>query len=202
MTEETYFWLSEHRFEHGCRIWGVKGAVSDLEGFIHIPKEPLTHAPSGRALKGGLVLIHLDTIKLKQMFHERLGRAVNGGSRQAFLHAETGEDYFHQVLSEELRMEKGRLVYKRLHENHLLDCEMINTALAERSWPAAQLPAVKPYHVDQNRGPSTRPGEPGNPGVRIGDASLRFASGGMDGAGCHSSLNGRTMNPNHGRRLL
>ncbi len=138
--EQVYLWLLENRIGRGCQVWGTKGSSKSLAGKISVGKS-LQHAPSGRALPGGLQVINLDTDKLKDTVHFRLEKAMAGAEEMAqmaaYLHADTKADYARQIMAETKKQDKkGRETWIQEHrENHLLDCEVIAHALADPEWP-------------------------------------------------------------------
>lgn len=138
MTEDAYFWIRRNGVGRGCRVWGTKGASMSLQGKIQLGK-PLDKAPSGKPIPGGLQLVLLDTEKLKDAFHYRLGLAIEGQAGGAYLDSGTAEDatYVSHILAEEKRrdrrgIERWERVKKR---NDLFDCECMNLALADPEWP-------------------------------------------------------------------
>jgi terminase, large subunit len=138
MTEQVYFWVRDHARGHTCRVWATKGASSPLAGTVAKYGETRDKTPSGKPLRGGLQLVLLDTMQLKDSFFMRLDHAVTGeGPRPAYLHCDTGTDYAHQISAEEKRRDKrGRVEWVRIRPaNHLLDAECLASALADPTWP-------------------------------------------------------------------
>jgi terminase, large subunit len=135
-TEETYWWIRKNGIGKGCRVWGIKGSSSPLRGKVHLGNV-LDKTPSGKAIPGGLQLVLLDTAQIKDSIHYRLDLAKQHQPMGAYLHADTDHTYFSQILSEEKRRNrKGLEEWVQLKgANHLLDCEMINHALADPEWP-------------------------------------------------------------------
>jgi terminase, large subunit len=136
MTEDTYLWLRRNAIGRGCRVWGTKGASGVLAGKIHIGK-PLDKTPSGKPIPGGLQIIQIDTGKLKDALHYRLNLAMQGMPQGAYLHAETDQIYFKQIMAEEKRVDRrGVHEWVQIHrDNHMIDCEVGNLALADPEWP-------------------------------------------------------------------
>jgi phage terminase large subunit GpA-like protein len=99
----------------------------------------LNKTPSGKALKMGMRLVHLDTDKLKDMFYERMGKALSGEAGGAWLHRDVQLDYARQITAEEKRLnEKGIETWEPIskgRDNHYLDAEVIAGALADWEWP-------------------------------------------------------------------
>ncbi len=139
MTEEAYWWLRNNATGRGCRVWGTKGASSAMAGLLKIGKA-LDKTPSGRPLPGGLSIITLNTNDLKENFHYRIGQAIKGRSRGAYLHAGEEvehEEYVSHILAEEKKVKANGTVYwdQVKKRNDLLDCEVGCAAVADPSWP-------------------------------------------------------------------
>src|SRR6056297_1833670 len=79
--EEVYFWILNNR-GRGCQIWPTKGASRPLANKLSVGKA-LERAPSGKAIPGGIQIISLDTNKLKDLYHFRVGKANEGGGPMA-----------------------------------------------------------------------------------------------------------------------
>ncbi|MFA5387191.1 MAG: terminase gpA endonuclease subunit [Candidatus Paceibacterota bacterium] len=135
-TEEVYWWLRDNGAGRGCRVWGTKGSSRALEGKLQLGK-PLDKTPSGKALPGGLRLISVDTLKVKDMYHYRLNRAIEGLPQGAYLHAGTGEDYARQILAEEKQItERGIEEWVQIRaDNHLFDCDCLAMLAADPEFP-------------------------------------------------------------------
>jgi len=144
MTEETYWWLRKNGTGRGCRVWGTKGASRPLAGKIHMGKV-LDKTPSGKAIPGGLQVILLDTLDLKDMVAYRLGQAVDRGDMAAYLHAETDNQYVRQILAEQKqRNAKGVEEWVQVGaDNHLLDCEVMCQVVAEPEWPGGGVNLIR-----------------------------------------------------------
>lgn len=138
-TEETYLWLqSRMGYGMGCRVWGVKGSSNPLASKMRIGT-PLNKTPSGKALRAGMRNILLDTDKLKDMFFQRLEKAMEGLPGGAFLNSDTDESYAKQILAEEKQTDE-RGVEKWVKKtgsaaNHYLDCECMASIVADWEWP-------------------------------------------------------------------
>ena len=77
-TEEAYLWLQRNMgFSRTCRVWGIKGSSNPLPGKLKMGSV-LNKTPSGKALRMGMLLVLLDTDKIKEMFYERMGKALAG----------------------------------------------------------------------------------------------------------------------------
>ncbi len=146
MTEEAYWWLRRNGIGRGARVWGTKGSSVALSGKIS-PGKPLDRTPSGKPIPGGLQVMMLDTGKLKDAYHYRLHRALEGLSMAAYLHAETNAEYVSHILAEEKRRDRhgGESWVKVRKDNHLFDCEIIAMALAEPEWPGGGVHLLAGY---------------------------------------------------------
>lgn len=134
--EEVYFWITKNR-GRGCQLWPTKGASRPLAAKVSIGKA-LERAPSGKAIPGGVQIISLDTNKLKDLYHFRIEKAMDGGGpMSAYLDQDTGRDYARQILAEVKEKQKNgaELWVQKHRDNHLLDCEVIAQALADPEWP-------------------------------------------------------------------
>jgi phage terminase large subunit GpA-like protein len=135
--EVSYLWLTKNATGRGCRVWGVRGSSTLITyGKLKVG-QPLDKTPSGRALPGGLRIISLDTNKLKDTYHYRLGQAIEAGPRAAYLHCKTDRDYALQITAEEKRVDRKRLEawVQVKKDNLLLDCEVMAMAVAEPECP-------------------------------------------------------------------
>lgn len=145
MTEETYWWIRVNGVGRGPRVWGTKGSSRPLAGKLSVGK-PLDKTPSGKPLPGGLVLVSLDTDKIKDMVHYRLDQAAKQESFAAYLHADTGVDYAGQLTAEEKqRDKKGVETWVQVRkDNHLLDCECLAQIVVDPEWPGGGLNLLRP----------------------------------------------------------
>ena len=183
MTEDTYLWLRRNAIGRGCMVWATKGASGQLSGKISVGK-PLDKTPSGKPIPGGLQIIQLDTGKLKDSFHYRLDLARQGMPQGAYLHAETDQVYFKQIMAEEKRVDR-RGIHQWVQvskDNHLLDCECGNLILADPEWPGGGV------NLLQTAGGSGRP---------AGAASRKQPSA---SSAPNAPLRSRTVNPWAARR--
>ena len=151
MTEETYWWLRKNAIGRGCRVWGTKGSSRPLAGKLSLGK-PLDKTPSGKAIPGGLQIVSLDTLKLKDALHYSLEQAVERGHMAAYLHSETNRHYAKQILAEEKRLnDKGVEEWVQTRrDNHLLDCECLAMIVADPEWPTGGI------HLLRGRTPAHR----------------------------------------------
>lgn len=147
MTEEAYWWIRKNGVGRGCRVWGIKGASWPQANRIKMSK-PMDKSPSGRPIPGGLQILGLDTNKFKDAFFYRLQQAVNGEPEMcAWLHADTGDDYFAHITAEQkIEDEKGFQSYQKKgsRRNDWLDCEMMCAAAADPEWPEGGIHLVAP----------------------------------------------------------
>jgi hypothetical protein len=105
---------------------------------------------SNKLIPGGLELRLLDTTQYKGLIHWRLGRKEvtedkPAESQRFYLHADTQIEYVKQLLSEEWRPDKKKVMHwKQVYAaNHLLDCEVIAAACADMEWlPSLQMLAA------------------------------------------------------------
>jgi phage terminase large subunit GpA-like protein len=83
-------------------------------------------------LPGELVLVTIDTVLFKDLFHRRLAVKI-GDPGCIYLHSETDYDYAKQIVSEEkVRDRKGIARWKQVRSaNHLLDAEIYASVLID-----------------------------------------------------------------------
>jgi phage terminase large subunit GpA-like protein len=175
MPEETYQWLRRQppvAFGNNgapiLRIFGIKGAstVGSWNG-KRIRESRIDSMPySQKPIPGGLELRLLDTEQFKGLIHWRLDRKESD-SQQFFLHADTGEDYARQLLSEEYgpdpkhRGKKCWRVRRGYLANHLLDAEVMAAACADPQWqPSLQMLAGFLKRQAAEKAPPRKPEEP------------------------------------------
>lgn len=133
-TEYVYDWFIRHRLQ-GVNLYLLKGSNRVLPGKLKIGS-PLEKLPSGFKVPPGVLLqiVELDTVKLKDEFFWRLEKARNGETGGAYLPRNLSADYIRHITSEEKVVDKEtkRVEYrlKGKRANHLLDCEMMQLALA------------------------------------------------------------------------
>ncbi|CCK81221.1 terminase gpA endonuclease subunit [Desulfobacula toluolica] len=136
-TEEAYLWLQDYAgFSRTCRVWGCKGSSNPLPTKMKMGSI-LNKTPSGKPLRMGMRLAILDTDKLKDMFYERMFKAMEKDQGGAYLHKETQLDYARQITAEEKQVnDKGVETWERIRkDNHYLDCECIASIVADWEWP-------------------------------------------------------------------
>jgi phage terminase large subunit GpA-like protein len=145
MTEATLLWLQKVKGWNGPRIWGTKGASKPQAKKVRRGAEQKS-TPSGKPLKNGLRLYLLDTGRFKDIVYDRLGNAVNQEGIAAYLHSKVEDDYAKQILAEEKQLQKNGLEkwVQLKYDNHYLDCEVMNAALADWEWPGGGVNLLKP----------------------------------------------------------
>lgn len=122
-TEQAYDWWIANRYRCSRRIFLCKGSSRALPTKTAFGK-PLEVSPSGKKLVGGLVLLFMNTNRLKDMFMDQLMKACDGGSKAAHLHKDTPDQYFKHIASE-APDENGIWMLQKGKDNHWLDCEMM-----------------------------------------------------------------------------
>jgi phage terminase large subunit GpA-like protein len=147
-TEEIYQWLRSQPSRAAAKVFGTKGATH-LRGLFgkRIKVSRIDTMPStNKLIPGGLELRLLDTTQYKGLIHFRLERKEAtedkpAESQRFYLHADTQLDYVKQLLSEEWRPDRKKVMHWKqvYHANHLLDCEVIAAACADMEW----LPSLK-----------------------------------------------------------
>ena len=136
-TEETYLWLQDHMgFSTGCRVWGMKGSSNPLPTKIKMGSV-LNKTPSGKNLRVGMRLVMVDTDKAKDVFFDRMEKALQTMPGGSWLHSGTGLDYARQIVAEQKREDdQGVESWVRVGgDNHYLDCEAGAGLLADWEWP-------------------------------------------------------------------
>lgn len=144
MTEEIYWWLRDNNRGRGCRVWGTKGSSHTLPGKLQVGK-PLDKTPSGKLLPGGLRIISVDTVKMKDAYHYHLNRAIEGLPQGAYLHKEIGADYADQILAEEKQItDRGIEEWVQIRaNNHYLDCECLAMLAADPEFPGGGVNLIR-----------------------------------------------------------
>ncbi len=86
---------------------------------------------SGRTIKGGMTLWHIDTDYFKRQFYSNIRRSPDG-KRGWHVHLDISDDYCKQVTSEEcITKDNGKRVWiQTRRDNHFLDCEVLCDAAA------------------------------------------------------------------------
>lgn len=145
-TEEAYEWL---RNQPPGRVYGTKGSSHKYAMVKKIKVSRIDTLPSSnKIIPGGLELRIIDVDAYKELIHWRLERkdadtekGTPAESQRFYIHAETGNDYVRQLLSEERHRDRRNVVsWKKVFwQNHLLDCEVIAAACADNEW----LPSLK-----------------------------------------------------------
>jgi phage terminase large subunit GpA-like protein len=148
----------------------VQGASWPQPNKIKISK-PFDKTPSGKAIPGGLQILTLDTEKFKDAFFFRLSQAVEKAELAAYLHRQTGDNYFSHITAEEKREnEKGVLAWmkKGSRRNDWLDCEVYAAAAADPEWPEGGIHLMVPPESPFRKGSSGPRRAPGGPGGQPG----------------------------------
>lgn len=146
MTEMAYFWLRKNGVGRGAHVYGVKGSSHPMAKKVKIGNT-IDKTPSGKPLPGGLRIATLDTGALKDAFFFRLFQAIEKEDNQpGYLHSKVGKDYARQITAEEKRVnQKGVKEWVAIRkENHLLDCEVYATALADPEWLGGGVNLLRP----------------------------------------------------------
>ncbi|MBW2609937.1 MAG: phage terminase large subunit family protein [Deltaproteobacteria bacterium] len=138
MTEDAYWWIRYNGRGRGCYVWATKGSSRPLAGKVHVGKA-LDKTPSGKPIPGGLLLVLLDTDKIKDMVYHRFGLAIEGRPQGAYLHSGTEKeykDYVSQILAEEKQRDrKGIEKWVQVRgDNHFLDAEGLCQIVVEPEW--------------------------------------------------------------------
>lgn len=123
----------EHKVYQFCRRTGGRAFPSKghdtLEKPIRASKIDIT--ASGKTIKGGITLWHVDTDHVKSWIHGQID-IPEGADRLWTTHSEIDEDYCRQIVAEELIVKpSGRRVWVAGRKaNHLFDCEVLARAAA------------------------------------------------------------------------
>jgi phage terminase large subunit GpA-like protein len=159
MTEETYNWLKANMRGRRCQVWGSKGVnfttAARMAGRIALQK-PRERMRSGKPMPGGLRLVNIDVGAFKDLVHTRIQAAtMDEGLQPAYLHSETDDLYARHITAEEKRRNKRGLEewVQVSRENHLLDCEVLAHACADREWPGGGVQRIRqPMWLDLEDG--------------------------------------------------
>jgi phage terminase large subunit GpA-like protein len=127
-TRQAYEWLLRQR--PGV-VFGTKGMSRKTPG-IQVKFSKLQHFPDGRVMRMGLKLYQLDTEAFKD---EIFWRISEESTEPIWFHAQAGESYFRQILSEKKIIKNGKEVWKQVRrDNHWLDCLVGHMAMAHWQW--------------------------------------------------------------------
>jgi|GEM_PF-165695 phage terminase large subunit GpA-like protein len=161
-TEEVYEWLCAHKTKG--TVFGTKGASRAQLQRVKVSRvETMPH--SRLPIPGGLELRLVDTDQFKALLHWRLTR-TGTETQRFYLDADTDTDYARQFLAEQLiRRKNGRREWITRGENHLLDCEVLAAAAADRHW-VPSLTMLAPAIADQLRQAEARLLTQAQPGPR------------------------------------
>ncbi len=153
MTEECYLWIMS-MYKKGIRIYPTKGSSTAIaEGILKIGK-PLLKTPTGRSIPGGLQIISLDTVKLKDKVHAQLDNAIEKRARGLYLHKDTSIEYADHISAEKKKMtKKGIVYYEQLRaDNHLLDCTAGSMSLGDPLFPGGGVHLLPdPFKVEEEK---------------------------------------------------
>ncbi len=130
-TEQVYKWLL--KLPPGV-MFGTKGMSHKTPGVV-IKRSLLETLPSGKKMKSGLKLTLLDADTFKSLVFWRLSEGHE--EEPIFFHADTGDDYFKQLLSEKKVWDrkKKKEVWKKIrNDNHYLDTMGGHMALSHFQW--------------------------------------------------------------------
>ncbi|MCF8094452.1 MAG: phage terminase large subunit family protein [Desulfobacteraceae bacterium] len=179
MFEEACFWIRKNGAGRGARVWGVQGASWPQPHRIKVSK-PFDKTPQGKPLPGGLQILTLDTERFKDAFFHRLGQAAAREPELcAWLHADTGDEYFAHITAEhKVEDDKGVLSWQKKgsRRNDWLDCEVYAAAAADPEWPHGGIHLMVAPGSGADTGAKKTPGKTG----RTGQSAPDQAPGGYD----------------------
>lgn len=130
MTEEAYDFIRRHG---GGKLVGTKGKDARYwQSGRKIHATVIDRTPRKKPIPGGINLWVLNVDAFKDAVHYRLSIDEGLPGRLTF-HADTGDDFFRQVVAEEKKRDKyGRQVWTQVgKQNHYLDVLVGNFALAD-----------------------------------------------------------------------
>ncbi|EGJ50238.1 terminase gpA endonuclease subunit [Desulfocurvibacter africanus] len=158
-TMQCYNWLLDQRHDV---ITGTKGMSRKTPG-VYIKPSLIEATSSGKKLKHGLRLHHVDVDAFKAIWFDRLEQSVKrieGALTQPFedvveFHVETDTAYLREVTAEKLVAGKnGKQEWKRFRANHWLDCAVLHLAMVHFQW-APSLRALA-SHILAARNPAPK----------------------------------------------
>lgn len=150
---------SDHRVYTFCRR--TQGRAMPTKGHDHQdrPLKPsrIDVTSGGQAMKGGLLLWHVDSDHFKRWVHAQLSPA-EGADRQWTTHREISDDYCKQLVNEERVVKpSGRVTWVKRGDNHYLDCEYLARAAAvSRQVESMQSQPEQPAQSPQPAQPAPR----------------------------------------------
>jgi len=158
-TMQAYNWLLDQRHDV---ITGTKGMSRKTPG-VYVKPSLIESTASGKKLKHGLRLHHIDVDAFKAIWFNRLEQSVlqlDGQLKQPFeetieFHADTDAAYLREITAERLVQGKnGRQEWKRFRANHWLDCAVLHLAMVHFQW-APSLRALA-AHILSARNPAPK----------------------------------------------
>lgn len=150
-TDEVKAWL--YNIENYYRpdvypgvVYAIKGASRRQDYTIRV-SEMGAQPGIPRKYQQKLPLYTLDTDNLKDKIH--LVRLRPDSRQPMWLHSETGEDYFRQMLAEKRRTNSAGAVKwdAGSRANHLFDCEVYNAAAADPLWTPSLMTLAEPILI-------------------------------------------------------
>ncbi|MBI9109984.1 terminase gpA endonuclease subunit [Maridesulfovibrio ferrireducens] len=153
-TDEVKMYLQE--IETGARPGTYPGVVFAVKGASRKQTETIRlsqmGAQPGVAAKyqQKLPLRTLDTDEFKDKIH--LVRLNPASKQPMWMHSQTGEDYFRQLLAEKRKSDgKGGVQWDAgSRDNHLFDCEVYAAAGAEPLWTPSLMTLGQPIYIPKN----------------------------------------------------
>lgn len=127
-------WYLKNRMR-GVQIILTKGSSKELPTLIKIGA-PMMKTSDGKSIKNGLQIVSIDTNKTKDLFFWRIAETKKSEPVcPSYTSADDQEDYFDQLKAEEKRRDRktGKTKWVQIgKDNHYLDCEQMQIALASR----------------------------------------------------------------------
>jgi phage terminase large subunit GpA-like protein len=152
---QAWLWLASQR--RGV-VFGTRGMSRISPGQL-VKQSVVEKLPDGRALRGGMPLMWIDTDAFKRDIFWRL---AEGSEEEPLLfHSQTDDGYLREIASEQLQQGKdGKEVWVRVRANHWLDCLVGHMAMAWWQWSpslvsmAASMPGgEQPRQQEQAKAP-------------------------------------------------
>ena len=172
-TEEIYHWIRRNGQGRGCRVFPCKGSSKALQGNVLLGT-PIDRTPSGKPMPS-LQIVSIDTDKMKDALWYRFDQAKEHAPQGAYIHSETGPEWFKHITAEEKRRDRDGSTYWHpiRRDNHLLDCEVY--AFAAVDW--GLLGGLRPFQAAPPPPPAQQQQPPQPPrqnpftGGRIGSST-------------------------------
>jgi len=159
-TEWVYRWYLKNR-ARGVRIILTKGSSKPLPTLVKIGA-PMMSLPNGKPIKNGLQVISIDTNKTKDLFFWRVAETAKPEPVcPCYTSKEEQLDYIKQLKSEEKRRDRKTNSTRWVQisaDNHYLDCEQMQQALASRELYGGVVIIKKAITCGATRG--SQPGQP------------------------------------------